>query len=161
MATKMKSVLARNHFNRVIETPGYRFDGKQFGTFTELNFIRSMEVSEWIVGANLWTDDFSEKQLTSTPLRDYNQTTLGAFVQNNLKLSEKVNLETGLRGDYVIDYGFALLPRVSLLYKANPKFSTRIGGGFGYKTTTQSLLYDLIALQCFEMDLMSRSSRPR
>ena len=125
-----------NHFNRVIETPGYRFDGKQFGTFTELNFIRSMEVSEWIVGANLWTDDFSEKQLTSTPLRDYNQTTLGAFVQNNLKLSEKVNLETGLRGDYVIDYGFALLPRVSLLYKANPKFSTRIGGGFGYKTPT-------------------------
>lgn len=95
-----------------------------------------MEVSEWIVGANLWTDDFSEKQLTSTPLRDYNQTTLGAFVQNNLKLSEKVNLETGLRGDYVIDYGFALLPRVSLLYKANPKFSTRIGGGFGYKTPT-------------------------
>ena len=125
-----------NHFNRVIETPGYRFDGKQLGTFTELNFIRSMEVSEWIVGANLWTDDFSEKQLTSTPLRDYNQTTLGAFVQNNLKLSEKVNLETGLRGDYVIDYGFALLPRVSLLYKANPKFSTRIGGGFGYKTPT-------------------------
>ena len=125
-----------NHFNRVIQTPGYRFDGKQLGTFTELNFIRSQEISEWIAGANLWTDDFSEKQLTSTPLRDYNQTTVGAFVQNNLKVSEKVNLETGLRGDYVIDYGFTLLPRLSLLYKASPKFSTRIGGGFGYKTPT-------------------------
>ena len=125
-----------NHFRRFIETPGYRFDGQQWGTFTEVNVTRSKENSEWVVGANLWTDGFSEKQLTSTPLRDYNQTTLGVFVQNNLKLSEKVNLESGLRGDYVIDYGFTLLPRLSLLYKAGNKFSTRVGGGFGYKTPT-------------------------
>src|SRR5690606_332218 len=80
--------------------------------------------------------NFNEHQLTSTPLRDYKQTTLGAFVQNNLVLSHKVNLETGLRGDYVIDYGVAILPRVSLLFKASPSFTTRIGGGFGYKTPT-------------------------
>ncbi len=29
-----------------------------------------------------------------------------------------------------------LLPRVSLLYKASPSFSSRIGGGFGYKPPT-------------------------
>jgi iron complex outermembrane receptor protein len=39
-----------------------------------------------------------------------------------------------LRGDYVKDYGFALLPRLSLLFKFSSKLSSRIGGGMGYKT---------------------------
>jgi outer membrane receptor for ferrienterochelin and colicins len=125
-----------NHLDRLVEIPAYKFDGIQNSTFTELNFVVDNERSEWITGINLWTDDFSEKQTTSTPLRDYTQKTIGAFVQNNFSISEKVKLETGLRGDYVIDYGFALLPRIALLYKASPAFSSRIGGGFGYKAPT-------------------------
>ena len=125
-----------NHFDRMIEIPDYTFDGIQNSTFTELNFTSDNEKSEWIAGINLWTDDFSEEQTTSTPLRDYTQTTFGGFVQNNLSISEKFKLETGLRGDYVVDYGFAFLPRVSLLYKASQSFSSRIGGGFGYKAPT-------------------------
>jgi outer membrane receptor for ferrienterochelin and colicins len=124
-----------NHFDRVLEIPAYRFDGVQNSTFTELNFVKDGEMSEWIAGVNLWTEDFSEKP-TTTQLRDYTQTTFGAFVQNNLSISEKIKLETGLRGDYVIDYGFAFLPRVSLLYKMSESFSSRAGGGFGYKTPT-------------------------
>jgi len=125
-----------NHFDRVLEIPAYRFDGIQNSTFTELNFINTNDRSEWIAGLNLWTDDFSEKQTTPTPLRDYKQSTFGAFVQNNFSISEKVKLETGLRGDYVIDYGFVLLPRISLLCKASSAFSSRLGGGFGYKAPT-------------------------
>jgi len=125
-----------NHFDRTIEIPGYEFDGVQSSTFTELNYSTNGEKLEWIAGVNLWTDDFAENQTTATPVRDYTQTTLGAFVQNTVSFSEKVSLESGLRGDYVIDYGFALLPRVSLLYKVSPAFSSRIGGGFGYKAPT-------------------------
>lgn len=125
-----------SHFDRIVEIPGYRFDGIQNSTYTELNYIDNKEEVEWIAGLNLWTDNFTEQRLTATPLRDYNQTTFGAFVQNNLVLSDKVNLETGLRGDYVVDYGFVLLPRVSLLFKASPSVTTRLGGGFGYKTPT-------------------------
>lgn len=125
-----------NHFDRIIETPGYKFDGLQSSTFTELNFSSNGDKSEWIAGLNLWTDDFSENQTTSTPVRDYTQTTFGAFIQNTVSFSDKVSLESGVRGDYVIDYGFAFLPRVSLLYKASPAFSSRIGGGFGYKAPT-------------------------
>lgn len=125
-----------NHFDRVIDIPDYRFDGIQNSTFSELNVTTGSGPSEWIAGVNLWTDVFSEQRLTSTPLRDYSQTTIGVFVQNNATLSAKFNLETGLRGDYVIDYGFALLPRVSLLYKASASFSSRLGGGFGYKAPT-------------------------
>ena len=125
-----------NHFDRVLEIPAYTFDGVQNSTFTEFNYVNSRDRSEWVAGLNLWTDDFSEAQSIATPVRDYAQTTFGAFIQNNLTVTERVSLETGLRGDYVIDYGFALLPRVSLLYKASAKFSSRIGGGFGYKAPT-------------------------
>lgn len=125
-----------NNFDRSIEIPAYKFDGVQNSTFTELNYSTSGEKSEWIAGLNLWTDDFSENQTTPTPVRDYTQTTFGAFVQNTLSLSNKFSLESGVRGDYVIDYGFAFLPRLSLLYKAGPEFSSRIGGGFGYKAPT-------------------------
>src|SRR5438045_2549762 len=45
-------------------------------------------------------------------------------------------LEGGLRGDYVLDYGLAVLPRLSILYKPNSRFSSRLGGGFGYKAPT-------------------------
>ncbi len=45
-------------------------------------------------------------------------------------------METGLRGDYVKDYGFALLPRISASFKITPKLTSRLGGGFGYKTPT-------------------------
>lgn len=125
-----------NHFKRVINMPGYEFNGVQNSTFTEVNYSSNQKNSEWVGGINLWTDGFSETPLTATPLRNYNQTTLGAFIQNNSKLSETFRLESGLRGDYVIDYGFALLPRVSLLYKPSPTFSSRLGGGLGYKAPT-------------------------
>lgn len=125
-----------NHFKRIVATPGYEFNGVQTSTFSELNYAAHNEQTEWIGGVNLWTDGFSEKQLTPTTLRDYYQATLGAFIQNNWKLSETFHLESGLRGDYVIDYGFAVLPRVSILFKPNRVFSSRLGGGFGYKTPT-------------------------
>lgn len=125
-----------NHFKRHIHMPDYVFEGVQTSTFTEANYVSNNENSEWIGGINLWTDGFSETQTTPTPLRDYDQITFGAFVQNSLKLSELFRLESGLRGDYVLDYGFSLLPRLSLLYKPSPRLSSRLGGGLGYKAPT-------------------------
>ncbi|MDQ2657628.1 MAG: TonB-dependent receptor, partial [Bacteroidota bacterium] len=112
------------------------FSGIQNSSFTEVNVVHSRESSEWIAGVNLWTDAFSEAPMAGQLLRDYNQETAGAFIQNNLRFSETISLETGLRGDYVLDYGFALLPRLSLLYKPGMHFTSRIGGGIGYKAPT-------------------------
>ena len=89
-----------------------------------------------MAGLNLWTDKFDEKKLTDFQLRDYNQTTMGAFVQNNWEATKWLNLETGLRADYIPDYGAAILPRVSAHFKITDKFSSRLGGGFGYKSPT-------------------------
>lgn len=135
-AIKLKNSI--NHFQRLLTaTSAYAFKGEQNSTFTEFTYSNHGERSEWIAGTNLVTDNFDELiVVSSSPSRKYKQLTTGLFVQNNFKASEKFSLETGLRGDYVKDYGFAFLPRLSLLFKISPKLSSRIGGGIGYKTPT-------------------------
>lgn len=123
-----------NHFNRRMSLPGYVFDGEQAGSFTEATYAYHGERLEWITGLNLYTDRFTEVRTTTATLRNYNQTTVGAFVQNNFRLHDNFILETGLRADHVKDYGFAVLPRVSALFKFSHELSSRIGGGLGYKT---------------------------
>lgn len=125
-----------NHFQRIMTLPGYEFNGVQNGTFTEATYASHGEKSEWITGLNFVTDQFEEVKTTTTPLRNYEQLTVGAFVQNNLEFNKRFSLETGLRADHVKDYGFAFLPRVSALFKFTPELSSRIGGGLGYKSPT-------------------------
>src|SRR3546814_14351733 len=50
--------------------------------------------------------------------------------------SGKFIVESGIRGDYHDEYGFFFLPRISALWKINEHFSTRLGGGMGYKAPT-------------------------
>lgn len=124
-------------YDRIISTPYTVFDGKQRATFTEVNIDRQGKKMEWIAGANLWTDDFNEQPAgTVYALRDYNMTTVGAFVQNTFNANKWLSLETGIRADHVTHYGFEFLPRVNALIKYNTKLSTRIGAGLGYKAPT-------------------------
>ena len=126
-----------SHFKRKITIPDYLFNGVQNGSFSEINYSYSDEKYEWVTGINLWTDNFNEVQITDnrTP-RDYKQITTGVFVQNLTNVTDWLNIESGLRGDYVAEYGFAILPRISALFKINQKLTSRIGGGLGYKTPT-------------------------
>nr|WP_315224874.1 TonB-dependent receptor [uncultured Flavobacterium sp.] len=125
-----------SYFNRNTTIPDYEFEGTQIATFTEANYTSSTEKSEWVAGINMWTDNFKEKEFTAFPLRDYNQSTFGAFVQNSWKATDWLNLEAGFRTDYVVDYGAVFLPRVSALFQIAEGLTSRIGGGFGYKTPT-------------------------
>ncbi|MDQ6763056.1 MAG: TonB-dependent receptor, partial [Bacteroidota bacterium] len=131
---KIKNSVA--YFNRIINSKGYTFNGTQYSTFTEATYVTKKKESDWVTGVNVVTDQFKENPTTQAILRDYNQTTFGAFIQNTWNTSNWLTLETGLRGDYVKDYGFALLPRISALFKIAPKLTSRLGGGFGYKTPT-------------------------
>jgi iron complex outermembrane receptor protein len=123
-----------SRFDRGIHAHNYLFDGRQVATFTEMTYASHGDISEWVTGINVVTDDFKEVPPVGMGIRDYNQFTLGGFVQNNLKVNDRLTLEAGLRGDHVRDYGFALLPRLSALFKFTPKLSSRVGGGLGYKT---------------------------
>ncbi len=142
---KNKTVLtAKNSlasFSRDIEMPAYHFGGKQKSSYSEVSYLVPGEKSEWITGINEWTDIFKETQPSFYWKRDYNQITLGGFVQNNLKVTEKFIIESGLRTDLLIlqspyyssnRYAF-VLPRFSLMYKFTSNLTSRFGGGLGYK----------------------------
>jgi iron complex outermembrane receptor protein len=47
---------------------------------------------------------------------------------------EKFSLETGLRRDFVKQYGFEWLPGVSVTNKANSALAIRLRSGLVYKT---------------------------
>ncbi|WP_224485274.1 TonB-dependent receptor [Robertkochia aurantiaca] len=123
-------------FDRSILIPDYLFSGTQISSFSEFNYARLGDRSEWIAGLNLWTEDF--KQEAGDPQQDlsYANHTFGAFVQNTWTLSDRWSLETGLRGDYQSDYGFFLLPRFSAMFEPSQRLTFRLGGGLGYKTPT-------------------------
>ena len=134
--SKLNLKASATYFNRTIELPDYIFEGTQWTTFSELAYSLTQDQTEWVGGLNLWTDHFSEQPQSGSMVRDYTQTTFGAFVQNNTNLASWLSLEAGLRTDYVIDYGLSVLPRLSLLFKPTEKLSSRLGGGVGYKTPT-------------------------
>ncbi len=125
-----------NSFDRVITIPGYSFDGSQGSTYSEATYHRRGDGSHWIVGLNLYTDAFREHPHASFPSRNYSQTTIGAFLQNSWKVNAWLQTEAGVRSDYVADYGWVILPRVTALFRLTPSLTSRLGGGLGYKTPT-------------------------
>lgn len=123
-------------FDRTITIPGYVFDGRQRSSYSEVSFSTRGRVMDWVAGINFYTDGFREHRTDSFPKRDYQQNTLGGFVQHTWTVNKWLQTEAGIRGDYVVDYGWAVLPRVSALIKWSPAWTSRIGGGMGYKTPT-------------------------
>jgi len=119
-------------FDRNLTIPDLNFDGKQTNTFTEVNYQRKTSKANWIFGANLYTSNFDEND-NATLQRDQKDITYGIFANNIYDLSDNWILESGLRADYNTDFGFFPLPKISVLYKNESGFSSRIGGGLGYK----------------------------
>jgi iron complex outermembrane receptor protein len=125
-----------SYFDRSINLPAYKFSGSQVSSYSEANYAYNSSKTDWVAGINFLTDKFTEDKNSAFALRSYNYNTIGAFVQNTWNATDKFTLESGLRGDYHNKYGFFLLPRISGLYKINTHFSTRLGGGLGYKAPT-------------------------
>ncbi len=119
------------YFDRSLDILDLTFKGKQWNTFTEATYQKEGLKSDWVLGANLYTTSFDE--IDNHIERDQKEITYGLFANNIYDLSDQWILETGLRTDYAQDWGFFALPRVSLLYKNDTGFSSRIGGGLGYK----------------------------
>lgn len=121
-----------SYFDRDLKVQTLNFRGKQLNSFTEATYQRSGLKFDWILGSNLYTVNFDEK--TTGIERDRSDTTAGIFVNSIYDLSEEWILETGFRADYAKDWGVFPLPRISILYRPhNNGFSSRIGGGLGYK----------------------------
>ena len=125
-----------NFFDRSIEIPDFTFDGQQIASFSEVSYSTANEKTDWVFGANMWTEEFTETPFNQNSVRDYSNNTFGVFGQNVWSFSEKAALESGLRIDYNTDYDWFVLPRINLLLDLNEHWTTRIGGGMGYKLPT-------------------------
>lgn len=125
-----------SYFSRDIQVPNYMFSGEQWSSYSEVSYSTIREKSEWVGGLNLWTEQFNENPSGNIFLRDYSYNTIGAFLQNTWSPYEKFSLETGLRMDYIEEFGSFVLPRISAMYKLNNDLTMRLGGGLGYKTPT-------------------------
>lgn len=123
------------HFDRSIDQFNYAFNGEQLSSFSEATYSFGSDESSWVLGANVISDNFNERDLTTSD-RSYDQLTAGVFAQQVSKLSDRFSIESGFRLDHNDDYGWFALPRVALFYKPNTSFTYRLSGGLGYKTPT-------------------------
>jgi outer membrane receptor for ferrienterochelin and colicins len=142
-ADKLSIKAGYSYFKRLIEVPAYIFRGINKNSFNDITYVKNLKNQTLLFGANYINDDFKEEKLTTIKIRDFKTTTTGFYAQHTWDISKKLKLESGLRTDFV-QYKNAnynnketfFLPRVSALLKFNEKWSSRIGGGLGYKTPT-------------------------
>ena len=131
-----------NFFDRSLQiTPTflqgeYKFAGKQVSSFSELSYSHKKNKNVFVSGLNFYTDDFKETPLQINQLRNEALQTVGAFANYVFDIGQTVSIESGLRGDYVFNQKFHLLPRISALFKWTNKLTTRIGGGMGYRNAS-------------------------
>jgi outer membrane receptor for ferrienterochelin and colicins len=129
-------------FDRTINIPAYTFAGVDYNSYTDISYVSNGDKHAIVLGGNFIYDKFIEKDNNSSN-RDNTSRTGGAYGQHTWDASERIKLESGLRVD-VANYKNAaysntevfVLPRVSLLLKYSPQWSSRIGMGMGYKTPT-------------------------
>ncbi len=135
---KLKQSLS--FFDRKINIPNYGFSGSNVNAFTDASYMWQKEKHTIIGGVNLLYDKFNQK---NTGILNATSFTKGAYIQHTWDITENIKIENGLRLDhlYFSNPNFSknqtfLLPRISTLFKINNHWSSRIGGGLGYKIPT-------------------------
>ncbi|MGE5497486.1 MAG: TonB-dependent receptor domain-containing protein [Syntrophothermus sp.] len=136
-------VLVKNslaYFGRSIERKNGFYEAKQFSTFTEASWLMPKGDDDLVIGLNFLTDRIKpENNLRPAYIfmglagELYDSYTGGVFIQYDMNVNEKLKIEPGLRLDYNNNEKTFLLPSFYAIYKFTPEFSTRIGGGAGYK----------------------------
>lgn len=127
-------------FDRSITLPSYTFAGVDHSAYTDISYITNGGKHALVTGANFIFSSFREKDNTG---RNNTVRTAGLYAQHTLDASDKIKVESGLRLDFA-NYKNSLysnselfvLPRISALFTFSRDWSSRIGGGIGYKTPT-------------------------
>lgn len=127
-------------FDRTINIPSYTFAGRDYNMYTDVSYVTNANKQALVLGGNFIYNRFREK---SNNKRNNTSTTGGLYGQHTWDATAHVKLESSLRVDiaryqnstYSHTEAF-VLPRVSLLVKYGPLWSSRIGAGMGYKTPT-------------------------
>lgn len=134
---------AFNYFDRNIAIPGYSFKGSNYNIFNDISYLKDLHNQTIIWGGSYIYDNFIEHNAPANGSRNFKTNTAGLYVQHTWDISGQLKLESGLRADFVhynnpyySNSELFILPRISALYQFNQHWSSRIGGGLGYKTPT-------------------------
>lgn len=127
---------AVNYFTRQMRLPYYFFDGTQLGSATEVNYHWSKKKSDLVIGVDFRTDKVTENKDSAAMDRGYNYNTFGFFAQYLYSITERTNVEGGIRVDYNTEYGVYGLPHLGIKHVWSEVFVTRFNGGMGYKLPT-------------------------
>lgn len=127
---------AVNYFDREMRLPYYYFSGTQLGSATEANYHWNQKKSDLVIGVDFRTDKVTERVDSAAIDRGYNYNTFGFFVQYLYNISERTNIEGGVRVDYNTKYGVYPLPHLGIKHVWSEVFVTRFNGGMGYKLPT-------------------------
>lgn len=130
---KLEFKSSLSSFNRRINNNEIDFTGRQLNYYTELSLLVPYKENSLVAGVNFTGDQF-KKISQNIQLNNFNNNTIGLFVQNTWNIKDNTTIEAGLRNDYQFTYGNFLLPRVALFHRFNKHWATRFGVGFGYKT---------------------------
>lgn len=120
-------------YRREIITDVFGMKASQPSWFTEFSYLKKMKKHVLVAGLNYSGERFRLHQPDSSGIRPYSNYTLGVFVQDDWRITDQLTAESGLRFDYSKPYDPVLLPRLSLMYKFDRHFTSRLGGGMGYK----------------------------
>ena len=110
--------------------------GQRQTGFGELVLGGSSGRHTWVVGAALQQDSYAPRDL---PRFDYDFTTPGLFVQDELKLGRAAALGLSARVDRHSAYGTFASPRVSLLLRPAQELTVRLSAGTGFFAPTPFL----------------------
>ncbi len=128
---------AVNFFKREITTSTFGIAASQTLWYSEAAYTKKSNNHNYVFGVNFNGDNFKKQLPDSTYLPNKeNNNTVGFFAQDDWKFANKFTLQAGLRVDINNNYGKFILPRLSIMYKANNAVTIRLGGGLGYKTPT-------------------------
>lgn len=127
-------------FDRQINIPNYEFSGLNTSAFTDASLLFIKQKHTIITGLNILYDNFKQKNISNLDAKSF---TTGAYIQDTWDISDNIKLENGLRIDNVnfSNPNFSknqtfILPKIAALFKIDNSWSSRIGGGLGYKIPT-------------------------
>jgi iron complex outermembrane receptor protein/outer membrane receptor for ferrienterochelin and colicins len=121
-------------YKRKVLTDLFGMEAHQNLWYSELAYSKKNEHHNWVAGLNFNGDAFVKKQPESTLLTNQNGYTIGAYVQDDWRITSHLTAEAGMRFDYHSVYGKFLLPRISFMYRFSPQLTVPLGSGMGYKT---------------------------
>jgi outer membrane receptor for ferrienterochelin and colicins len=126
----------RGSFSHRAEDRVFGDDVEHGGTATwlgEASLVGTAGRHTWVVGGALQQERYANREL---PVFNYNFTTPGIFVQDEIDFLSRFTLGLSGRLDHHSRYGTFASPRVSLLFKPAADWRTRLSVGTGFFAPT-------------------------